>query len=348
MQKYPSAIYSSSFRNLKKAFQRWRQGLSGFPRMKSKKLGDSFTVLKKSGIYPVKGEKMLPFSNRQILYPGKRIIIPGLGEFKLKRPIPYLCSSQTFTISRVADKWYVSFSLDIERIPLISHEQELVGIDLGVKCFATLSDGNTITAPLSLKKTKTKLTKLQWRNRNKILGNRRQGIKASKNAKKYYQKLARHHAHLKNVRQDFLQKTTTEISRKYYRIRIEDLNVSGMIANHKLSAAISNLGFYEFRRMLSYKQAVFGTKVEVVDRWYPSSKTCSVCGHIQSMPLSRRIYDCGSCGQILDRDLNAAINLTNVPLNKIRMANAESTPVDKLPADGLGGNRKQTSNCSIC
>ncbi|MDJ0799309.1 MAG: transposase [Calothrix sp. MO_167.B12] len=348
MQKYPSAIYSSSFRNLKKAFQRWRQGLSGFPRMKSKKFGDSFTVLKKSGIYPVKGEKMLPFSNRQILYPGKKIIIPGLGEFRLKRAIPYLCSSQTFTISRVADKWYVSFSLDIERIPPISHEQELVGIDLGVKCFATLSDGNTITAPLSLKKTKIKLSKLQWRNRNKILGNRRQGIKASNNAKKYYQQLARHHAHLKNIRQDFLQKTTTEISRKYYRIRIEDLNVSGMIANHKLSAAISNLGFYEFRRMLSYKQAVFGTKVEVVDRWYPSSKTCSVCGHVQSMPLSRRIYDCGSCGQILDRDLNAAINLTNAPLDKIRMANAEFTPVDKLPADGLVGNRKQTSNCSIC
>ncbi|MDJ0736444.1 MAG: transposase [Nostocaceae cyanobacterium] len=304
--------------------------------------------MKKSGIYPVKGEKMLPFSNRQILYPGKKIIIPGLGEFKLKRPIPYLCSSQTFTISRVADKWYVSFSLDIERIPPISHEQELVGIDLGVKCFATLSDGNTITAPLSLKKTKTKLNKLQWRNRNKVLGNRRQGIKASNNAKKYYQQLARHHAHLKNIRQDFLQKTTTEISRKYYRIRIEDLNVSGMIANHKLSAAISNLGFYEFRRMLSYKQAVFGTKVEVVDRWYPSSKTCSVCGHVQSMPLSRRIYDCGSCGQILDRDLNAAINLNYAPVNKIRMANAEFTPVDKLPANGLVGNRKQTSNCSIC
>lgn len=90
--------------------------------------------------------------------------------------------------------------------------------------------------------------------------------------------------------------------------------------------------------MLSYKQAIYGTLVEVVHRWYASSKTCSVCGHVQSMPLSRRIYDCGSCGQILDRDLNAAINLTNAPLNKIRMANAEFTPVDKLPADGLGGN----------
>nr|MDJ0736726.1 RNA-guided endonuclease TnpB family protein [Nostocaceae cyanobacterium] len=189
-----------------------------------------------------------------------------------------------------------------------------------------------ITAPLSLKKTKIKLSKLQWRNRNKVLGNRRQGIKASNNAKKYYQKLARHHAHLKNIRQDFLQKTTTEISRKYYRIRIEDLNVSGMIANHKLSAAISDLGFYEFRRMLSYKQAVFGTKVEVVDRWYPSSKTCSVCGHLQSMPLSRRIYDCGSCGQILDRDLNAAINLTNVPLNKIRMVRQRVGRVPRLEA----------------
>ncbi|NEQ27554.1 MAG: IS200/IS605 family element transposase accessory protein TnpB, partial [Microcoleus sp. SIO2G3] len=286
MQNYPSAIYSCAFRNLAKAVDRWRKGYSKFPRMKSKKRGDSFTVLKKSGVYPAIGEPMLLFSNRQVLLPGKRITIPGLGEFRLRSPIPNRCSSQTFTISRTADKWYVSFMLDAQKIPPVIHEVESVGIDLGVKCFATLSDGSRLIAPPSLKIAKTKLSLEQWRNRNKCFGNRCQGIKISNNAKKYLKKLARRHAYIANTRIDFLQKTTTDISRKHYRIRIEDLNVSGMIANNKLSEAISSLGFYEFRAMLTYKQAFFGTKVEIVDRWYPSSKTCSCCGHVQPMPLS--------------------------------------------------------------
>ncbi|NMG19313.1 RNA-guided endonuclease InsQ/TnpB family protein [Brasilonema bromeliae] len=167
MKQYPSAIYSSALRNLAKAVERWRKGDSGFPQMKSKRRGDSFTVLKKAGIYPAKGESMLPFTNKQVLQPGKRITIPGLGEFRLKRPIPFLCSSQSFTISRTANKWYVSFSLDVEKVPPLFHSVESVGIDLGVKTFATLSDGSTIVAPSSLKKAKTKLNKLQWRNRRK-------------------------------------------------------------------------------------------------------------------------------------------------------------------------------------
>ncbi|MEH2056668.1 MAG: transposase [Nostoc sp.] len=320
MQQYASATYSSALRNLGKAFDRWRKGDSEFPRYKSKKRGDSFTVLKKAGIYPVKGEPFLPFTNRQVLHPGNKISIPGLGEFRLKRPAPFLCSSQTFTISRTADKWYVAFMLDAERIPPIIHAVESVGIDLGIKCFATLSDSKTITAPPQLKIAKIKLSKQQWRNRNKHFGNRRKGIRASSKAKKYFGEIAKTHAHIGNIRQDFLQKTTTDISRNYYRIRIEDLNVRGMMANHKLSNAIANLGFYEFRRMLTYKQPFFGTKVELVDRWFPSSKMCCNCGHIQPMPLSERVYNCGNCGNTQDRDENAATNLRDAPLDKIRLA----------------------------
>ena len=106
-------------------------------------------------------------------------------------------------------------------------------------------------------------------------------------------------------------------------IRIEDLNVSGMIANHKLSAAISDLGFYEFRRQLVYKQSHYGTKVELVDRWYPSSKTCSRCGHIQPMPLRERVFDCQGCGFQIDRDLNASLNLENAPEDKVGVAHSE-------------------------
>ena len=233
MKQHPSAIFSSAFRNLGKALERWRKGVSEFPQMKTKKGRLCFTVLKKSGEYPAKGQPMLPFSNRQVLYPGKRITIPGLGEFRLKQPIPFICSSQTFTISKTGNRWYVSFTLDAEKVPPIIHENQSVGVDLGVKCFATLSDNSQVIAPPTLKTAKAKLSKEQWRNRNKQLGNRRQGIRASNNAKKYYQRLSKRHARIANVRKDLLQKTTTDISRKYYRIRIEDLNVSGMIANHK-------------------------------------------------------------------------------------------------------------------
>jgi len=359
MNQHPSAIYSQAFRNLKKALERWRKGISEFPQMKTKKGRQSFTVLKKSGEYPVKGQPMLPFSNRQVLYPGKRITIPGLGEFRLKQPIPFICSSQTFTIDKTGERWYVSFTIDADKVPPIIHEIQSVGIDLGVKCFATLSDGNKIVAPPSLKTAKTKLSKEQWRKRaarmlrkrNKQLGNPRQGIRASNNAKKYYQQLSKRHARIANVRKDFLQKATTDISRKYYRIRIEDLNVSGMIANHKLAEAVSSQGFYEFRRRLTYKEAFYGTKVELVDRWYPSSKMCSSCGNIQpfaqharsALPLSERVYNCNECGHSQDRDENAAINLEKAPIDRVRAASAELTPADRIGADTPDRSRKRTS-----
>lgn len=340
-KQYPSAIYTSALRNLGKAVSRWRKGDSGFPQMKLKRNGDSFTVLKKSGEYPGKGQPMIPFTNRQVLMAGKRITIPGLGDFRLKQPIPFICSSQTFTISRTADKWFVSFTLDADKIPPVIHEVESVGIDLGVKTFATLSDGSQMAAPDSLKKAKTKLSKEQWRNRNKRLGNRLMGIRASNNARKYYRKQVRRHAKIANVRRDFLQKTTTKISRKYYRIRIEDLNVIGMVANHKLAEAISSLGFYEFRRMLIYKEVFYGTKVELVDRWFPSSKMCSKCHHTQPMTLSQRVFHCERCGFTCDRDLNASFNLKNAPSDKVRRATAELNACGLEGADTPGRSRKQ-------
>lgn len=343
MQNYPSAIYSSSFRSLARALKNWREGRTDIPKFKSKKDGVSFTVLKKAGVYPTKGEAMTPFTNRQVLHPGKRITIPGLGKFRLKQAIPFICSSQTFTISRTVERWFVSFMIDADKVPPVIHEVESVGIDLGVKCFATLSDGCKIEAPKRLKSAKTKLSKTQWHNRNKQLGNRRLGIKTSNNAHRYFEQLAGKHAQIANVRKDFLQKTTTAISQKYYRIRIEDLNISGMIANHKLSEAISSLGLYEFRRQLTYKERFYGTLVELVDRWYPSSKTCSCCGHIQPMPLSERVYICGNCRHVQDRDENAATNLERAPNERVRRATSELTPVAQEGADSLGRSRKQTS-----
>ncbi len=297
MKEYPSSIYQSAFQNLKEAFSRWRKGLAEMPVFKQKKKGDSFTVYKTAGIYSEKGNPALPFTNRVVLS-GKKIQLPGIKQpFRLKESIPFICASQTFTVSRKADRWFVSFVLDAEKLPPLFHSKGKVGIDLGVKAFATLSDGTVIDSPTPMRKAKTKLGKLQWRNRNKVLGNKTLGIKKSNNAGKYYVRLARQQSRIANQRQDFLHKTTTEIAKTYSVVRIEDLNVQGMIANHKLALAISDCGFYEFRRQLDYKQAHYGYRLEIVDRWFPSSKTCSNCNHIQPMPLRERVFKCEKCNE---------------------------------------------------
>jgi putative transposase len=294
-----SRVYQNAFIAFNSALERFFNGVSGFPNFKRKKCGDSFTVDSSNG--PI------------FLRTGNRIKIPTLGTFRLKEAIRYNCCSQTFTISRTADKWYVSFTIKADKIPPLYHSvSETIGIDLGVSTFATLSDGTVYQLPDSLKKAKIKLGKLQYRNRNKQLGNRKLGIKASTNAQKFYRNQAKQHADIAQRRRDFLQKTTTEISQKYAHIRIEDLNICGMVANHKLASSVVDSGFYEFRREITYKSPIYGTVVEVVDRWYPSSKTCSRCGYVQPMPLQARVFVCEACGNNCNRDLNAAINLASV------------------------------------
>ncbi|MEQ9668230.1 RNA-guided endonuclease InsQ/TnpB family protein [Coleofasciculus sp. G2-EDA-02] len=294
MNQLSSRVYQNALIALKNALIRFFKGLGNFPKFKRKKAQASFTVDSSNGPVTVGSDR--------------RIKIPTLGTFRLAEPVPFTCATQTFTLSRVASKWYVSFAIRADKRPVSSQAVEKVGIDLGVKTFATFSDGTTVEAPESIKQAKIKLAKIQWRNRHKQLGNSKQGIPASNNAKKFYKRVARLHNRITNIRRDFLQKLTTSISRNYHHIRIEDLNVSGMMANSKLADAIGNLGFYEFRRQLTYKQSMFGTVVELVDRWFPSSKMCSDCGHIQPMKLSDRVFHCLGCGAVKCRDFNAAVN----------------------------------------
>lgn len=301
MNQMSSKVYQSALENLQTAFSRWRKGIAQAPVRKTRKNKQSFTV------YDGNGAVLVSL--------GKSMKIPTLGTFRLQEPLKESYVSQTFTVSREAGAWYVSFAVEAERIPPIMHEvAEPVGIDLGVKTFATISDGTEIEAPKPYKTAKTKLGQLQYHNRNKQRGSRRAGEKASNNAKKYYKKLARFHKRIADKRQDFLNKTTTGICKKYAHIKIEDLNVSGMIANRKLSSAISDLGFYEFRRQLEYKAPVFGSKLDAVDRWYPSSKQCRKCGHKHDgLKLKDRVFNCPNCEHSEDRDLHAAINLASAP-----------------------------------
>ena len=177
-----------------------------------------------------------------------------------------------------------------------------VGIDLGVKNLATLSDGAVVPNPRYLKKSERKLKRAQQALSRKVKGsNRREKARA---------KVARLHARVANRRLDAMHKLTTRIAETFSDISIEDLHVAGMVKNHHLAKAVSDAAFGEFRRQLEYKTARTGARLHVVDRWYRSSKTCSKCGGAKAkLPLSERTYRCDSCGLTMDRDLNAAINI---------------------------------------
>lgn len=316
---YPLAIYSSALKNLGKAIQGWRLGKSGLTRFKYKNKGDSFTSKKESGVYPAKGEAMMPFTNRQVRLKGKQSTIPGWENLRLKQPID-------------------------DKILHRVHQVQTVGVDLGLKCFATFSDGSFMIEPQILKIPKIKLSKDRWYNCNQKSANRSQAIRASNNGWKYYQKIPIKHADIANLRRNFGQKKiSTDISRKYYQIRIEDLNISGTIANQKLAIDLESLGTDEFRRILSYKVAFWGTKVELVDRWSPSSKTCSCCGNIQQMPLKEPVSSCDRCGVSLNCNLNAAIILENARQSIVPQASAELRPADnKMPSSLLeAGSKRQ-------
>ena len=207
------------------------------------------------------------------------------------------------TVSQRAGRWYASLTVERDDKPVMNPPKGgAVGVDLGVKTLATLSDGTIIENPRYLKKSERKLKKAQRVLSRKIKGsNRRAKAKA---------KVARIHAHVANQRLDGPHKFTTWLSRKYSDISIEDLHVAGMVKNHHLAKSIMNAAFGEFRRQLEYKTTRTGARLHVVDRWYASSKTCSGCGGVKAkLSLSERTYRCDSCGLVLDRDVNAAINI---------------------------------------
>ena len=194
-----------------------------------------------------------------------------------------------------------------------------------MKTLATLSDGKIFKSVKSYRRFEAKLSRQQYINRNKIIG--------SANWKKAQLKIAALHRRVANIRTDVLHKLTTYLAKNHGTVVIEDLNVSGMFANHKLAKSIADQGFYEFRRQLEYKCQWYGSELVVVDRFFPSSKTCSYCGHVQDMPLRLRTYECQSCGISIDRDLNASINLRNA-------VGLTVNACGRSAANSSGGSRK--------
>lgn len=207
------------------------------------------------------------------------------------------------TISRRGGRWYAALTVERDE-PTVKQAPKggAVGIDLGVKALATLSDGTVIPNPHHLQADEQRLKRAQQALSRKMKGSKRRA--------KAKDRVARLHARIANRRTDTLHKLTARLAQTYSDICIEDLNVAGMVKNHHLAKAVSDASFSELRRQLEYKTAKTGAKLHVIDRWYPSSKTCSNCGSVKTkLSLKERTYKCEHCGLVIDRDLNAAINI---------------------------------------
>jgi putative transposase len=174
-------------------------------------------------------------------------------------------------------------------------------VDVGINSLVTCSEGTVFANPKAYRKAKKKLKRLQ-----RSVSRKQNG---SKNRAKAVKKLGRLHLKVANIRLDTLHKVTGWLAKNHSEIIIEDLNVSGLLKNHRLASAIADCGFYEFRRQLTYKCDWYGSKLVIADRFYPSSQICSHCNHRQKMPLKERVFTCSNCGYSLDRDRNASINL---------------------------------------
>ena len=298
------------FIHLNAAFKRFFKGLSSRPNFKRKN--------KSTASFYVGGDQI------KIAY--KKIWIPNLGWVRLKESIRFDGKIRSATFSRKADRWYVSVQVDTETLPKKTKKnilKEAVGLDFGINSIVHSSDGISIASPKPLKNRLRALRRASRKLTKKKMGSKRRG-KAKLRVQKIHQKIS-------NLRKDITHKITSHYTSHYKNIAIEDLNVSGMLKNHKLSRAISDLGFYELRRQLEYKSKMYGNNLIIADRFFPSSKKCSFCGAVKKdYSLKERIYNC-TCGTSLDRDLNASLNLRN--LIKIGPARPEFTPREMTALD---------------
>jgi putative transposase len=291
----------------------WRRKIkvkgSGTPRRKKKFVRDGFYL---EGAIQIKDNF---------------IKLPKIGFVKLPESVPDQ-TIKNVRVSRKANEWFVSFKVEVDIQPTVKCFAK-VGVDLGIKTLATLSDGTVYPAITPYRKNKVKLAKLQRKLSKQIKG--------GKNREKTKHRIAKLHAKIANIRNDAAHKLTSHLTKNHREIVIEDLNVGGMMKNHKLASAIADSGFYEFKRQLEYKAQWYGSKVTLIDRWYPSSQLCSGCGHRKPMPLKLRQYDCSNCGLSLDRDLNAAINIRDYSENTVSSmvsdcgrGNGPSAPVEAV------------------
>ena len=300
-----------ALRDLDKAFRNFFAKRASYPRFKSKKRG--------LGGFRLTGS---------IAVESGRIKLPRVGWVRLKESgyLPTTGKINSVTVKERAGRWFVSVQSE-EQIVVLKNQGPAVGLDLGLKSFVVGSDGLSLDAPKPLLRSINRLRRLSRNHSRKQKGsmNRRRSAKL----------LAKLHYQVSCQRADFIHKTTSRLAKTKSVIVVEDLNVGGMLKNHRLARSISDAGWSEFVRQLEYKTAWRGGLVIKAGRFFPSTKTCSGCGAIKGeMPLSERVYSCDGCGLVIDRDANAAKNL----LSLSSASSARFQACGDLP---LGGSAKQ-------
>ena len=290
-----------------------------FSKTRKKKIGRP-SFKKKSG------NQSYRLPNQKFSLKDNKIRLEKIGWVKMSidRNIPNNSKMLSCTISKnCCNQYFVSILVDT-----VMHHKgktgKTVGIDLGLKSFATLSDGIVIDNIKFFREKQSEIAKIQRHLSRKSKGSNRH--------RKNKIKIARLYNKIANRRNNFLHNVTTSLVNNYDVICIEDLNVSGMLSNHKLAKAISDTSFSMFRSMLEYKCNWYGKELVVIDRFYPSSKTCSKCGwKKEDLTLSDRVFKCENCSIEIDRDLNAAINIQRVGVDILynRMQRDEVTNLNE-------------------
>ena len=313
--------YQEAFRDLDRALRDFAKSKSG--KRKGKRLG--FPKFKKRG----KSRDSFRFGAGVMRCSGTTVTLPRLGTLRTHESTEKLAAKiadgsariLSATVSRTAQRWFVSFTVEVERDVPERHARpgSAVGIDLGVKALLTaVDDTGRVIEVTGAKPLRNSLRRLRKASRDH---SRKQ--KGSANRAKSAARLARLHARVADVRADALHKATTALAGRYETVVVEDLNVTGMVSNRKLARAVSDQGFGEARRLLAYKTQRGGGTLLVADRWYPSSKTCSACGWRKpSLTLAERTFTCDACGHAEDRDVNAARNLLKLAASGAESVNA--------------------------
>ncbi|MBI5782094.1 MAG: IS200/IS605 family element transposase accessory protein TnpB [Rhodocyclales bacterium] len=290
-------------------------------------------------------------ANDKLTVADKTIRLPKIGWVRMLEALRFEGKILGATVSRSADRWFVAIQVEVpdRQFYLPRAANGTVGVDLGVKTAVKLSTGEAIDAPKPLKAALRRLKIRSRRLSRKVKAakvaagfapNARlpKGTKlpVSNNRQKSAQTLARLHARIANIRADFTHKLTTRLCRENQAVGIEDLHVKGMLANDKLARALSDVGFGRFRAQMEYKAKRYGTRLILADRWYPSSRLCSVCNwKNEALTLSDREWTCPECGAHHDRDYNAALNLQ-------RLATATALP-EASPAGNGGAAAERVS-----